>query len=145
MSIRTGKGYNDERSDSGFDDSLCDIPEAVLVGLVVAFVNGKVKSVGTVDLDVYQARAVNGRSALGPAITSWLGREPQPEDIATKVHNLQRPFFPLVKCPLREITGLAPYLRERESVTETNLSIENDTSLLINPKILIHQLAIFLG
>jgi len=50
---------NDERGDSGFDDLLCNILEAVLVRLVVAFVNRKVESVGAVDLDVYQARAVN--------------------------------------------------------------------------------------
>jgi len=137
MTIRAGEEDDDERSDSGFNDLLCDIPETVLVGLVVAFVNGKVESIGTVDLDVYQARAVNGRSAL-PAITSWLGREPQPEDVATNVHNLLWPFFPLVKRSLRETTGSAPYLRERESVSETNLSIENDTSLLVNPKILLH-------
>ena len=72
---RTGEDGSDERGDSGFDNLLCDIPETFLVGLVVAFVNGKVEPVGSVDLDVYQARATNanGRSAF-LAITSWLGR-----------------------------------------------------------------------
>ena len=104
----TGEHGSDGRSDSGFDDLLCDIPETVLVGLVVALVNGKVEPVGPVDLDVYQARAVNanGRSAFS-AITSWLGRGSEPEDVATKVDNLLRPFFLLIKRPLREITGSA--------------------------------------
>jgi len=52
-------GGIDERSDSGFNDLLCNILETVLVCLVVAFVNGKVEPVGTVNLDVYQAGAVN--------------------------------------------------------------------------------------
>ena len=64
MTIKMAGNGNDERSDPGFDDLLRDILKAVLVGLVVAFVNGKVESIGTVDLDVYQAGAVNGRSAL---------------------------------------------------------------------------------
>ena len=55
---------NRERSDSSFYDLLCDIPETALVGLVVAFVNRKVESVGPVDLDVYQAGTINGRSAF---------------------------------------------------------------------------------
>lgn len=55
---------NDERRDSGFDDLLRDTLETILVGFVVAFVNGKVEPVSTVDLDVYQARAANSRSAL---------------------------------------------------------------------------------
>lgn len=61
---RDGPDGNDERRDSGFDDLLCNTPETILVGFVVAFVNGKVEPVGTVDLDVYQARAAKGRSAL---------------------------------------------------------------------------------
>jgi len=73
---KTGENGSDERSNSGFDNLLRDIPETVLVGLVVALVNGKVEPVGPVDLDVYQARAINasGRSAF-LAIASWLGRE----------------------------------------------------------------------
>jgi len=106
--IEDGRGRKHERSDSGFDNLLRDIPETVLVGLVVAFVNGKVEPIGPVDLDVYQARTVNanGRSAFS-AITSWLGRGSEPEDVSTKVDNLLRPFSLLIKRPLREITGSA--------------------------------------
>jgi len=105
---KTGEDGSDKRSDSGFDNLLCDIPETVLVGLVVAFVNGKVEPIRPVDLDVYQARAINanGRSAF-LAIASWLGRESKPEDVATKVDSLLRPFSLLVERPLRELTGSA--------------------------------------
>lgn len=103
---RDGKGDNDERSDSGFDDLLCDVPEPVLVGLVVALVNGKVESVGTVDLYVYQARAANARSAF-PGNNVVVREGAKPEDVATKVHNLLRSFFPLVECPLRGTPGSA--------------------------------------
>ena len=68
---KPGENGNDERSDSGFDDPLRDIPETTLVGLVVALVNRKIESVGTVDLDVYQAGAVNGRSALPSYNVRW--------------------------------------------------------------------------
>ena len=101
-----GRGDNDERSDSSFDDLLRDILETILVGLVVAIVNGKVEPVGTVNLDVYQAGAVNGRSA--PPSHNIVSREEAgPEDVSTKVHNLLWPFFPLEKRPLRGITESA--------------------------------------
>ena len=136
-----GEECNDERSDSGFDNLLCDIPETGPVGLVVAFVNGKVKSIGTVDLDVYQAGAVTSRSALrGNEIAAREGTKP--EDVPAEVHNLLWPFFSLEKRPLREITGSA---REHgESGGRINLSIQNDASSLINPKILFHQLTVLL-
>ena len=54
-----GKDGDDGRGDSGFDDLLCNILETVLVCLVVAFVNGEIESVGTVNLDIYQTRAVD--------------------------------------------------------------------------------------
>lgn len=64
VKLNMDEDENRERSDSSFYDLLCDIPETILVGLVVAFVNGKVESVGPIYLDVYQARTVNGRSAF---------------------------------------------------------------------------------
>lgn len=110
---KPGENGNDERSDSGFDNLLCDIPETVLVGLVVAVINGKIEPVGPVDLDVYQAWAINAssRSAF-LAIASWLGRELKPEDAATKVDSLLRPLFLLVERPLRELTG-STFLEDR--------------------------------
>jgi hypothetical protein len=139
---RDGRGDNDERSDSGFDDLLCDIPEPVLVGLVVALVNGKVESVGTVDLYVYQARAANVRSAL-PGNNAVVREGAKPEDVTTKVHNLLRPFFPLVERPLRGTPGSArDQIYLKENVGQTDLSIQNDAPSLVNPKILLHQLAV---
>ena len=81
-------------------------------------------------------------------ITPWLGKGSKPEDIATKVNNLLRPFLPLVERPLRKITGSAlengcpPQV---ESVDEADLGIQNYTSLFVNPKILLHKPAILLG
>jgi len=59
-----GEGRKDERGDPGFDDLLCNFLETVLVRLVVPFVNRKVESIGTIDLDVYQARAVNVQQSI---------------------------------------------------------------------------------
>ena len=68
--------------------------------------------------------------------------ENEPEDIATEVHNLLWPFFPLEKRSLRGVTGSNKEIHG--SGGPTNLSIQNDASLLVNPKILLHQLAILL-
>jgi len=144
MTNRTGEDGNYERGDSGLYDLRRDILETLLIGLVVAFINGKVEPVGTVDLDVYQARAVNGRSAF-PAVASWLGEGNEPEDIAPKIYNISWSLSPLVKRPLRETTGSArKQIHLVESVGETNLGIEDYASLLVYPKILLHQLSVLL-
>lgn len=49
----TKAGDDDERGDSGLDDLLCDVPETILVGPVIASVDGKIESVSPVDLNVY--------------------------------------------------------------------------------------------
>jgi hypothetical protein len=57
MSINLRANDGDGRSDPGLDDLFCGISEIISVSLVVALVNGRVESVGPVDLYVYQTRA----------------------------------------------------------------------------------------
>jgi len=74
------------------------------------------------------------------AVTSWLGRGAKPEDVATKVHNLPWPFFLLEERPLRGATGSGKQVHGNGG--PANLSIQDYASLLVNPKVLLHQLAI---
>ena len=46
------------RSDTGLNDPFCDVVQASLVGLIVAFIYGEVKVISTIYLDVDKAGTV---------------------------------------------------------------------------------------
>lgn len=112
----------DESSDPGFEGLLRDVLGPTVVSLVVTIVNGKVESVCSVDLDVYQAWTIDSRSAL-PIGSIVVSRGIQPENVATQVQDFLWPLFLPVKCVL---------------------SIQNDALSFINPKVLLYQLSVFL-
>ena len=116
--------------------------EADSVGVIVAFVDGEVKVVGAVDLDVEEAGARNARGvstiartgsprargsggvrACGPRWEGKCGRVYAPEDVPAEVDDPVRPFF---------------------AEEEGALGVEDDAAALVDPEVLLDERAVLL-